>query len=275
MVTRRDYRDIMVAAARSVLIELTHLLKAYRREIVVVGGWVPELLISDGTAPHIGSTDVDLALDHRNLDPGGYETIRDLLLERSYRQGRQPFIYLRDVKAGGKAVTVQVDLLAGEYDGTGKGRRHQKVSDTFARKARGCDLAFLSPVEVQVDGTLPGGGKDAVVIRIASIVPFLTMKGMALDERLKEKDAWDIYYCVRHFQGGLDALVREFRPHQEHGLVREGLAKIERHFASTEHVGPKFVADFEELTDPEERDILQRDAFERISALLERLRVKP
>ena len=25
----------------------------------------------------------------------------------------------------------------------------------------------------------------------------LTLKGMALATRLKEKDAWDIYYCVR------------------------------------------------------------------------------
>ena len=36
------------------------------------------------------------------------------------------------------------------------------------------------------------------------------MKGMALDERLKEKDAWDIYYCFQNYPGGLDNLIREF-----------------------------------------------------------------
>jgi len=33
------------------------------------------------------------------------------------------------------------------------------------------------------------------------------MKGMALDDRLKEKDAWDIYYCIQNYPGGLDHLI--------------------------------------------------------------------
>jgi hypothetical protein len=44
MVTRRDYNAEMVEAARSVLIELTHLLGKYREQIVLIGGWVPEML---------------------------------------------------------------------------------------------------------------------------------------------------------------------------------------------------------------------------------------
>jgi len=43
MVTRRDYTDEAVKAAKSVLIELTHLLGEYRDNIVLIGGWVPEL----------------------------------------------------------------------------------------------------------------------------------------------------------------------------------------------------------------------------------------
>jgi len=68
------------------------------------------------------------------------------------------------------------------------------------------------------------------------------MKGMALDDRLKEKDAWDIIYYVRNYPGGLDALVDELKPHLKHGLVREGLQKIEKYFASASHVGPTAVA---------------------------------
>ena len=77
-----------------------------------------------------------------------------------------------------------------------------------ARKARGCDLAFDLFVEVPLAGELPGGGRDSVTIRVASIVPFFIMKGMALEDRLKEKDAWDIYYCVLNYPGGLDAFSR-------------------------------------------------------------------
>jgi hypothetical protein len=106
---------------------------------------------------------------------------------------------------------------------------------------------------------------------VASIVPFFVMKGMALDERLKEKDAWDLYYCVQNFPGGLDGLIEQFQPHREQGLVREGLQKIAKHFASENHLGPRFVADFEELTDPEERAFRQRDAYERMHYVLEKL----
>lgn len=150
----------------------------------------------------------------------------------------------------------------------------QRIQGILARKVRGCDLAFEMPSEVTVEGTLPEGGKDSVTVRVASIVPFLVMKGMALDERLKEKDAWDIYYCVQNYPGGLDALVDEFKPHINHGLVLEGLEKIAQHFASENHVGPKFVADFEEVVDPEEREFLQRDAYERVNYLLVKLGVQ-
>lgn len=56
-----------------------------------------------------------------------------------------------------------------------------------------------------------------------------------------------------------------------HGLVREGLSKIATHFSSLKSIGPKFVADFEEADDLEERERLTRDAFERIHAFLNRL----
>lgn len=139
------------------------------------------------------------------------------------------------------------------------------------RKARGCDLAFDMVREIPLMGEIPGGGLDRVTVRIATIVPFLVMKGMALDDRLKEKDAWDIYYCFLAYPGGVDVLVEEFRPHLSHGLVREGLAKIAGHFSSVKSLGPKFAADFEEVDDLEERERITRDAFERINTFLNRL----
>ena len=44
MVTRKDYTVEKVRAARSVLLELVHLLGEYREEIALIGGWVPEIL---------------------------------------------------------------------------------------------------------------------------------------------------------------------------------------------------------------------------------------
>lgn len=268
---RTDYTADAVAAARSVLLELTHLLGQYRDDIVVVGGWVPELLLPQSQVHHIGSTDVDLALNHRTLQEAGYRTIKELLLARGYREGSQPFIFHRIVQQGSREIVVEIDFLAGEYEGTGQSHRTQKVQGVRARKARGCDLAFDDSTEVTLHGVLPEGGEDTARVRVASLVPFLTMKGIALTERLKEKDAWDVVFCLQHYPGGVDALIQEFRPHLAHGLVQEGLKSLAEKFASPNHIGPKFVADFEELTDLDARALVQRDAYERVQYLLQGL----
>jgi hypothetical protein len=148
MVTRRDYIRDKVDAALSVLIELMQLLGEYRDNIVLIGGWVPEFIISEKEEPFVGSLDVDLALDQRKISEEGYKTIQELLFERGYEQGRQPFIFHRKFMFRDQEVSVQVDLLSGQYGGTKKGHRHQRVQGIFVRKARGCDLAFEEPIEV-------------------------------------------------------------------------------------------------------------------------------
>ena len=87
MVSRKDFPKDEVEAARAVLIELTHVLAAYRADIVLVGGWVPEMLFSNKSAPHVGSLDVDLAVNHLHLTEEHYRTIRELLLARGYSPG--------------------------------------------------------------------------------------------------------------------------------------------------------------------------------------------
>lgn len=278
-VTYVDYPAELVAAAKSVLLELTRILNEYRDDIVIIGGWVPELLFGG----HIGSLDIDLALDHIKLQEAGYKSIERILLSHGYRRDeKQPYIYHRTVKLTREdanvesntkvkdEIDVEVDLLSGEYAGTTRGHRHQRIQDINARKVRGCDLAFGMYTEVQIEGTLPEGEKAAVAIRVASVVPFLVMKGMALP-RAKAKDSWDIYFCLTRYPGGLDALAQEFMPHVEHGLVQEGLLQIAAEFASPDHMGPKHVADFEDLRDAETREIRKRDAYERVDYLLKKL----
>jgi hypothetical protein len=277
MVTRQDYTAEAIEACKSVLIELVHLLGEFRDHMVLVGGWVPPLLLAQAPEPHVGTIDIDLALDFQRIPEETYQTMLEALRKRGYRQdAQQPFRFFRDVHLPAREpITVEVDFMAGEYGGTGRGRRTQQVQDLRARKARGCDLVFSDPVPVTVEGELPGGGRDRVTVRVASIVPWLVMKGMALEERVKEKDAYDVYYCVRHFPGGPAALVAAFHPHLENRLVREGLGKIRSAFLSVEHTGPKWVADFLDVTDPGERAILQRRTYEVVTAWLDTLRIEP
>jgi hypothetical protein len=272
MVSKRDYDALQVEAARSVVLELARLLGEYRDDTVVVGGWVPALLIPQEASPHVGSLDVDLALNHKTLRDASYDTIRRLLEGRGYRQdNEQPYRFWRTVAVAARPVEVAVDLLAGEYKGTSQRHRTQKIQDVRARKARGCELAFQHAAEVSIDGILPDGARDSAVIRIAAIIPFLAMKGMAMAGQLKEKDAWDVYYCVRNFPGGPEAIAAEFKPHLRNSLIREGLRHIAEKFDSPEHFGPRSVAAFNEVVDPEERAMTERDACERVQDMLRRL----
>ena len=268
MVTVKDYPANLIQAARMVMLELSRLLGEYSDSIVIVGGWVPELIIPQGKNPHIGSIDVDLALNHQSITADNYKTILDLMLERGYKQGTQPFIFYRDVIIDKHQIAVQVDLLAGEYLGTGPSHRTQQVQDLRPRKARGADIAFLNPIMADLAGELPEGGRDHARIQVASIPAFIIMKGFALRGRLKEKDSWDIYYCLRHFPGGIEKLIKEMEPLKKNKLAVESLGIIAEKFSSPESVGPVHVVNFDEITNPEEREQIQRDAYERVRVLL-------
>ena len=275
MVTKSDYPYEEVQAALSVLVELLTVLGDYRDHIVLVGGWVPYFLSGTGRSEHTGSTDIDLALDMRTIPEEVYSTILELLRERGYNQSdKQPFIFNRTVMTeSGHEVTVEVDLLAGEYGGTGRSHRTQRVQDVRPRKARGCDLAFDDPLCVSVKARMPNGAVNEVGVRVARVVPYLTMKGIVLHSRLKEKDAYDVYFTVRHYDGGIEELAKALRPHISNKVVLEGLSKIRAKFKDVDSLGPVNVAEFMEVSDPDERERIIRDAFERVAGLLDALNI--
>ncbi len=127
--TQSDYPPDAVEAAKSVLVELVHVLGEYRDDMVIVGGWVPPLLMP-GSTGHVGSTDVDVALNHFAETDEVYARISESLRANGYYQDeRQPFIWYRDVETGDESVTVEVDFLADEYGGrSSECRRWSKVS---------------------------------------------------------------------------------------------------------------------------------------------------
>jgi hypothetical protein len=270
MATKGEYESVEVAAARSVLVELMQILGEYREQMVLIGGWVPYFLYG---SEHTGSTDIDIALDRELISEEVYRTIRAHLESRGYREGAQPYSFLRSTTVEGRGIVVQIDFLAGEYGGTGKSHRTQSVQDIRARKARGCELALKHHSKLRVDGTMPNGSANSIEVQLSEVVPFLVMKGMALYDRMKEKDAWDIWFCIVHFEGGAQALAEEIQSLLPNKLIEEGLQKIRSKFSTFDSTGPRHVVAFEEVADADERLRLQRDAFERVSTLLDLLNV--
>src|SRR5438876_496333 len=85
---RDDYSPRQIEAAHRVLVDIGQVLASFSDCVVVVGGWVPDLLLTDAEEPHIGSIDVDLALDAAKLSEGRYAELLKLLLDtKRYRKG--------------------------------------------------------------------------------------------------------------------------------------------------------------------------------------------
>ncbi len=266
-----DYPPDEVEAAKSVLVELVHILGEYRDNMAVVGGWVPPLLMPESTG-HVGSTDVDVALNHLATNDVAYSRISETLVFHGYQQDEgQPFIWHRVVEVAGGPVVVEVDFIAGEYGGRGKSRRTQQVQDLKPRKARGVDLLFGQTVEREVKARLPDGTLDSVAVRVAGVVPYIVMKSAALNMRIKEKDAYDIWFTLSNYPGGVNAIAAEFEGLLAHGLVVEAAGVLETKYASPDHFGPASVAGFLELQG-EEAELVKRDAYERVQALLSFIR---
>ena len=110
-----DYTRRQVDAAHRVLIDVGQVLASFKDCMVVVGGWIPDLLITDSDEPHSGSIDVDIALDAAKLNNGRYADLLKLLLDtRRYKPGAKSFQLVTDVdlKDGHPAVQVEVEFLA-------------------------------------------------------------------------------------------------------------------------------------------------------------------
>jgi len=98
---RDDYSPRQIEAARRVLVDIGQVLASFSDTLVVVGGWVPDLLLPDAEEEHVGSIDVDLALDAAKLNESRYAELLKVLLDtRRYREGEKDFQLVVEVDLG-------------------------------------------------------------------------------------------------------------------------------------------------------------------------------
>ena len=262
-----DYSEGQKEAAHRILVELVNIFKEYEEDIRIVGGWVPDLMFpGEG---HIGSVDVDVLINHLTLQDEGYQNMSRILQSCGYREHPDKyFSFVKTVEIEGISYDVDVDILAGMYGGTQQKRRSQHVQGIKALKATGGNFAFDFPAQkIHVEAKRPDGALDVANVSVVAVVPYLIMKATAMG-RGKAKDAYDIYFLIKHYKGGINELAKEFQPAEDKKLVQEMKEKLAGKFASADHAGPKAVADFLELSDDEDMAMIKRDAYEQVQALL-------
>ena len=244
-----DYEDRVTAAVKSVLIEIGQVLGSFRGKFALIGGAVPWLLLNQDDMPHVGTADVDLGLDPSALADGEYVDLVEALQDHGYHQrdNLRRFQLVRTVPApdGGPDIDVVVDfLMPREAEITRN--RPPLISEFAVQRADGADLALKFHQIVSIEGNMPDGVKSLVHIAVASIPALLAMKGHAVAGRRKRKDAYDIYYSIRNFAGGIDALVEATRPLLDVPSAREGYRLISENFRDVRDFGPTSVREFVE-----------------------------
>jgi len=272
-----DYTDRTTAAVKSVLVEIGQILGSYQGKFAVIGGAVPWILLNQVDMPHVGTIDVDLGLDHEALGDGEYAMLVETLQDNGYTQNKllRRFQLQRTVPAtdDGPPINVIVDFLM-PRDAAPEKKDPPLIENFAVMKASGADLALRFYEMVAIDGQMPGGGQNRVEIAVCSIPALLAMKGYALKGRHKQKDAYDVYYCVRNYPGGPEALAEASKAVLDCPSGAEGYAGILDKFDTLDGYGPTCVRKFVEETDvmgDRSGEEWQQDAFGQVDVWLRAL----
>lgn len=272
-----EYDDVTANAVLSVLLEIGQVLGAFKERFVVIGGSVPWLLLPQSDPAHLGTLDIDLSLDAEALGDGDYKTLVEALMGAGYErnQDQMKWFQLRrvvEVPDHGP-VAVLVDLLM-PREAKFKRNKPPLLADFAVQKADGAAVAMKSFVPHTIDGTMPDGRRNSVALRVASIPALLVMKGYALVGRNKQKDAYDIYFSVRGYDAGIDALAAECASLLDDAVALNGFRHIASKFRSEDDFGPTTVRDFLAAGEPfagMTPEQLRLDAYQQVRALLDRL----
>lgn len=272
-----EYGDRTTEAVKSVLIEIAQALGSYEGKYAVVGGAVPWLLANNPDMPHIGTIDIDLSLKPEELGAYEYTGLIEALLKAGYRQEKDRKVYqlVRTIPGveGEPPIDIEVDFMVPR--GAVLMKNEAPIVENFAvLKADGAELANEYQELVTIEGSMPDGAKNRVQIAVASIPALLAMKGLALKGRLKNKDAYDVYYCIRNYKDGPESLAKACAPLLEKAAGKAGYSIIAEKFESQDSLGPNNVRKFMEgegILGDRSPEQWQEDAFGQVDYWLKNL----
>ena len=265
-----DYSDRQVEAARRVLVDVGQVLASFHDAIVVVGGWVPDLLFPGAEPKRIGSIDVDLALDAAKLADGRYAELLKLLLDtHRYRPGDKIFQSVSDVPLddGEPPVRVEVEFLA-PSDVKLQKNHPKRVEDFRVLQFPACAAAFQAPIDTEIVGRMISGAMNRVHVQVAALSDLLIMKAHAIGGRDKPKDVYDLCYCLDEYPGGIAALSEDWRSRRGNALVDGAVQILHDKFQAVDDYGPRQLSVFHDSPDPEESAMHARRAYELVQKLL-------
>jgi hypothetical protein len=194
--------------ARRNLIRALRALGGYRRDaVVVVGAQAVYIQTRESDpAPFLPFTrDTDIVVDPRILET--VPPIHQTLLDHGYRHRRNdPGLYWAPGSSDEQPLDgAAVDILVPEEFAVGKSRRDARIpgdNERAARRVRGLEAALYDKDIVRVEP--PDDGEAGVDAFVAGPAALITAKAQKIaergGERLKAKDASDVFLLLRSFE---------------------------------------------------------------------------
>lgn len=244
-----DYEPRISQLVRRTCLEVATRLGDFQDSLCIVGGLVPSLIIPQSTLrageeAHVGTIDLDLGFSVAVLDQQLYERIARRLTEAGFAPDRND---------AGNTTTqrwksiqgVTIDFLIPPTLPGDRGGRLRNLDERLAAFIiPGLDLAFEDSALVTIDDELPGGGHATREIRVCGPAAFTALKALAFANRGKAKDAYDLYYVLRHHALGAQAIGTRLARLGQHPQIDEALDILKRDFIEANLVGPARVAEF-------------------------------
>lgn len=235
--TSSEYDPRHTFLAESTFLTLWSTLGSWHNDLVLVGGLVPKYLCGDLTQhrslPRPATLDVDLGIALA-ADSGQYGSLFLELTGQGFkRSDKQP---ARLVKTIGN-FPIYVDFLVEHPQRTSGSAQ---VEDITASIMPGVDRALAIARSIEVMGVDLHGSNQKLVARVCEVGPFLVLKLRAFFDRQQPKDAFDILYTLRHYDGGTAAAVAAFAEEVRVGnpACPDALRTLKQHFTSETSPGP-------------------------------------
>ena len=219
----------------------------WRHKICLVGGLVPLYLVpgNDYAQPeHIGSTDVDVALRLvvEAEDEGAYSTLQTNLKRAGFgRVDGSSWRWSTDVDGHAVVLELLGDAAAAAPGTvfTPKLAPPAGAGGVGLLCVRGVELAFRDSVAVVRELVLLDGARSSVEFQVANLAPFVALKADAYLDRRKPRDAYDLVYVLRWWDGGPEAAAAAVAASQIAGepFVRSAIERVLGEFAGPDRVG--------------------------------------
>jgi hypothetical protein len=227
--------------------------------LVLIGGMAPRYLIKEPPAHiglHPGTTDLDVVIKIAvTPEEECYRTLVTNLKDCGFKPAREgkstsSFRWERDVNG----ITVQLEFLCQVTEDGRPGSIRKPLGAKIGSKLgaiqiAGAELVDHDHVLVDIHGELlDGRGRcdDPIMLHVAGVASLLTLKGLAMRDRTKDKDPFDIVWLISAFPGGPAAAATHVRASPIAGEVDlfEAVGWMRNKFASVENEGPAAYARF-------------------------------